>query len=725
VTTHSTPIKIIGFDFGHAQTAVATVLAGSREAPGIVTLHNLADESQVHTSAVARYIQDGETKTIVGRRCFGMAKGNIAAMPAGVVDEAGVSMQGAPDRHLAFKSEDIRPGTRSRYATGLFIEGVMRQLMADPVVLPAGTRGRWVFGVPSGWSPGTRDAYETMLQEAVGSARPGDEVMLIAESRAAMLASREELRASRRRKAASTDGFGSTLIIDIGSLTTDYTYVAEQRETPQDAGLGRFGAGLIDKKLRQEAISRHMPKRDHARLRQATEDDSDERMSLEFACRLAKERYYRSLEQGASSGDGIWASEAVRVAGGEIIEVQIPVTEHVMSEVLGSSLDDASDYHDLGWREAFRENLADVRASLEEKHGHLPRTILLTGGPSRMPFVQEICREVFECGPDGEPGRKFILGTEPEYVIAKGLALAGQVDYRVSEFLVAADEFARAKVPELIKDNLSRLADALGEVSFAGLVEEQVIPAVIRWRNGEIKRLNDVPEQINQERQRYLASEDGIAKQTAAISGWYRSVAALINQEASIIARDHDVPTDGFKLPLTGAGAGGAEADINVKGALAVMRTVANTTASVLTLATAAITVAVISVILDAAAAGAAAGGIAASTNPVGMATVAVVGGAIVVTGVWMGKGFLMKKAQETNIPVRMRKLSGTESYVLKKVRKRAEKDEIEKTGKAAYAEAFVKEAGDQIVKDVAEAVRTQLTDAAEKAAIMVRRRDA
>jgi hypothetical protein len=83
-----------------------------------------------------------------------------------------------------------------------------------------------------------------------------------------------------------------------------------------------------------------------------------------------------------------------------------------------------------------------------------------------------------------------------------------------------------------------------------------------------------------------------------------------------------------------------------------------------------------------------------------------------------------MQKALKSKIPVWLRKSGGTENYVLGRIRKRAEKDDLEKNGKVAYADAFIDKTGDQIVKEVSGAVREQLIQAAEQAAIWVRRRD-
>jgi hypothetical protein len=77
----------------------------------------------------------------------------------------------------------------------------------------------------------------------------------------------------------------------------------------------------------------------------------------------------------------------------------------------------------LSWRQAFRAALDGVAAQLTEP----PDAELLTGGASRMHFVQEETREVF--GAD-----RMLLGMETEVAIARGLALAGRMSLRAAAF---------------------------------------------------------------------------------------------------------------------------------------------------------------------------------------------------------------------------------------------------------------------------------------------------
>jgi len=724
---------VAGFDLGHAQTAVATVWADSGAAPRIARLHNAEFSSQAHPTAVARYADPpgSEPFTIVGTRCFGMLDEYIAPLPPLAVEDHDPDTVPNKDVHLAFKSADVRPGTRSRYATGLFVTAVVRQLTepdprsgsAELVAIPPGTHVRWVFGVPSGWDLATCVAYEDLLREVVGRLHPTHEVLVVPESRAAMLASREQVRAARAGSGPLPADLGSALIIDMGSLTTDYTYVADLREAIRDKDIGQLGAGLIDKLLLRRTIGQHEPERDRA-LIQRVMDDNYQQMRLEFACRQAKERYFTALAGGTLAEGDVLVSESVRSSTGERISVPVRVSRETMEDVLTTPLEGAGLPGRRGWREAFRAELGAVRHWLEAEYGELPQTVLLTGGAARMPFAQAICREVFDLAPGGEVGRHLVYDQEPEYAIATGLAIAGRTEHRIAQFRAEAATFARERVPELIREHLPSLATALGTIAFTGLVEQQLCPEIRRWRNGDIKRLDDVPDRVLDARKRYLAGPVGSAAQEEAIAAWYDQVTLLINQEARVTAGKYEVPAGWFSVPREGTVSAEAGARINVKGALAVMRIIANTTATVMSVVTAVVTLGIVGAVLEAAAAAAAAAGVASAATPAGPIVVTVVGGGAVLAGIWGGKGFLMKKAREANLPVWMRKM-GTEDYLLGRVRKRAAKDKLEEDGAKAYAKAVISQAGDQIVANFSRTVEEQLTEAARRAAIWIERRDA
>jgi len=702
---------VVGFDLGHAQTAVATVWADSGEEPAIAKLHNRALGSQVHPTAVARYADppDSAPYTIVGIRCFSMEEECVASMP----DSSG------KDVHLAFKSEDIGDGSTARYATELFVARVVQQLTEpdEYIAIPPGTPACWVFGVPSGWSRATCEAYEELLRRVVTGLHPDHEVEVVPESRAAMLYAQSQRRTRRGGIRVRLPDLGSVLVIDMGSLTTDYTYVANLGESPLDHGSARLGAALIDQQLMLRTIEGH---RDSELLKRAIRDEY-QHARLEFACRQAKERYFSRPADVPPSGNLALGQEPILTSAGEQIKVPVPVPPGMMDEILDAPIDMPGGTFKRSWRETFGSELAAVRTIILEEYGALPQTVLLTGGASRMPFVQDMCRTEFAIT-DGE-GRSLICGEEPEYAIARGLAIAGRTRYRIDRFLAEAADFSSATAPELVKKNLAPLAAALGEVMFSGLVDEQLCPAIAQWRNGEIKLMTDIAPVVLRARKEYFEGPEGSAKQAEVIRAWYNQIAGAVNSEAQLVANKYEVPSGEFSISPLDSLEADPDAAINVRAGLAALRIIANTAATIMTLVTAYLTLAIIGLAAEAAAAAAIAAGAASATTPAGVVVVPLIAGGAVIAGIWGGKGAMMRGAMKRNVPPRLRKMMGTEEYVLGRVRKRAAADQLEAKAAQNFAESFLTERGDQIVADISAAIKEQLAQAARRAAISIERR--
>lgn len=108
------------------------------------------------------------------------------------------------------------------------------------------------------------------------------------------------------------------------------------------------------------------------------------------------------------------------------------------------------------WEETFRLQLESIKNKLNSQSRE-PGALFLTGGASRMGFVQNICEDLF-------PGSKFVRDTKPEICISRGLALWGKTDYKVAGFLEEVEKFLEKDLPEVIQINILSFEDSLGEV---------------------------------------------------------------------------------------------------------------------------------------------------------------------------------------------------------------------------------------------------------------------
>ena len=584
---------VVGFDLGHAETAVATVWADSGEEPSIAALHNRMGDSQVHPTAVARYVDPPGSGafTIVGLRCFDLLAERIAGMPDWI--DPGPDMAPGKDMHLGFKNRDIgridgrlrdRPvrdaGHTAADRTGLAIRPPEKF-----IAIPPGTRVHWVFGVPSGWSPATCEAYEALLRRVVTCLDPSYEVEVIPESRAAMLYARSRTSRPQRGVAVQPPDLGSVLVVDMGSLTTDYTYVANSpeaklREKPLDDGSTQLGAALIEKQLMLRTIDRH---RDRDLLERAVHDNNYQHARLEFGCRQAKEQYFSRSGTEPAPGDIALAHARIMTSAGERISVPIRVSSALMDEILDTPIDMPGGNARRSWRDTFDGELAAVRTKILEQYGELPQTVLLTGGASRMPFAGDMCRAAFGIEANDAPGRRLVLSEEPQYVIARGLAIAGRTRHRIDQFLAEAATFTHSRVPALIEENLEPLATALGEVMFTGLVEEQLCPAILRWRSGEFDLLTEIAPDVLRARKEYLEGPEGSVRRYEVIRAWYNQITDVVNQEAQVVANKYEIPAGSFRVRPLNSPEADPDADISVTAGLAALRIIANTAATIMT----------------------------------------------------------------------------------------------------------------------------------------------
>src|SRR5262249_58906592 len=104
---------------------------------------------------------------------------------------------------------------------------------------------------------------------------------------------------------------------------------------------------------------------------------------------------------------------------------------------------------------------------------------VVTGGASRMSFVQGLCREVF-------PAAKFQRDTEPEASIARGLALWGRVYLRTADFEAAVGEVADQQIPEVVARRSDDLIQQIAPAAAEALIERAVRPALLAWRSGDV-----------------------------------------------------------------------------------------------------------------------------------------------------------------------------------------------------------------------------------------------
>ena len=647
---------IVGFDLGHGETAVALAQSNKTTPPQVVDLPGAAGRGRQHVSAVTVHPERGV-----------------------LLGEAAVDAQGSGRLYLNFKSPMIDRDEVS-LPTRLLVDKI-REDVTSAGIIPARGRRRWVFGSPSGWSVEVRRSYAKLLRTA-GLETPDVSVEVIPESRAALLYARDSGEVVVEQNQLS----GTVLIIDIGSSTTDFTVVAgRQTQPPVDSGT-QLGANLIDKLILRWAIA-VSPFR--AQLEALLDANPDHQLRLELTCRRAKEEFFQTdPEQFVANPDSAVTRARLVLIGGAKVHFTVDLTAAVMRELLSEPI---AELGGQSWPEAYRAALVAVADTIPTR----PDVVLLTGGASRMRFVQEITRRMFGAG-------RMVVGAEPEMAIARGLALAGRMGVRTAGFrqdvrrLIDGD-----RINTLVANRLPDLAKAMGEAAVDGMTERHVIPAFRRWRNGKIGTLNELADGVAAAIRDELTGA-GNPKLTAVVAKWQNELRPGLEQLTRPICNRWYISPAAMMLPPVALRAepDGLALAPSTSAATDVFDNIAKTVATLVLAGLAAAWVG-------------STAGVVVTTGPIGLLVAAVV----VTIGLAMGRQALVDRAASGELPLWLRQLR-REDVMVQKLRDGAAAKEAELGSQ--LAEQFLTYNRDALARDIAAALALQLEAQAADAELLI-----
>ncbi|MFE6160494.1 Hsp70 family protein [Streptomyces sp. NPDC056486] len=328
-------------------------------------------------------------------------------------------------------------------------------------------------GHPTGWDAESVAAY---LRHFSSIDLP---VRLVAESQSALVHVRDR-RAGRRE----TRGLNRVLVVDIGSSTTDFTFVDDL--IPRNLQVGAdLGCAAIDQDLAdmvREAFARN------EKFTQALDEDGSDEM-LRLLCRRAKEAQFTGTDvrlQELQAGCDTRFAPFMSLSLGWLRGVDIP-----RRVVRGRG----------GWAERFAGVLAEVHDLLGEVQ---PELLVITGGGSRMPVARQLCLEAF-------PEAAVENDAEPSLSVTRGLASVGRHRVNVARFrhdILALKD--RPEFEEKIRDGLLDAFEQARATLLARLLEraddvggdeqdEQDIDALIRRFTGMDQVLAGLRARLNAE----------------------------------------------------------------------------------------------------------------------------------------------------------------------------------------------------------------------------------
>ncbi len=652
----ATPTEIIGFDLGHAETVATITMLGATKDPDPLEIQG--DEDPTIT-AVAK---DREGNVRIGEEAY--RSRNLKSL------------------QVMFKSPNL-DDPEIRTPLQLFVQEILTQWVEGKHI-EGGNNSLFIVGCPSGWGPQTQAAYAALLRDTGMK-----QVQVEKESRGAFLAARDSLKVSVDTLS------GSVLIVDIGSSTTDFTHIVNMEvKPPKDFGSNVLGAGIIDRIIFE-------------RWRSAQDNAADiTRMFKEFPyleavcllhCRKLKEKYFKTKR---ADEEPVYLDERILFEG-KTIPFSMELLDRDMDEIISTPVGEFlqqpnAELRNLGWQDAFRKVLQNAQ---EQTADDPPQMILLTGGASRMSFVLRCCEEVF-------PSAKVKRGKDPQYTIARGLALIGRTGNKLEQF--------RSEIRHVLKsgqlqkaiqtDSLKKLID--GIVDFLVPELERIILSAFRdWRNGHISTLNGMESATESRIKQYLESLKGPGAKKLGekvIKDWIdTSVRPVVNDLFTPICDKAGIPDSSLRLSQDFS-----DHALHVR-AMPSSDIEATDSLDNLSLIAAAIGAVIIATLLGGS------GAALLMSGPIGWILGLIIGAIVM----FVGREAAMDIARDIDMPEPLRWMMTSEEKVRKKLREnRSELRRQLSTALRKNASAF-----DETINGIAGMVKDELEEKAEEAAMLIK----
>ena len=485
--------RFFGFDLGDAESAIARLYKEDQVVPEIIPV---AGEN----SFITAYAQLTTGELLIGEKaCY---------------------TDRVTKRRIRFKSRFL---TDRSSATDIrsFAAGVLGELYGSGDLIQNEDTSVYV-GCPAGWDKNAREHYREIFESA-----GYPPVRIISESRAAMVSACQ----SKHLQIGVDILSKPVLVVDIGSSTTDFAYIMGGKEVEmQTAGEVVLGGGLMDEILLEESVA------SAGLLRKKIQSVFDEseawRTYAEFAARRLKEKYF--------SDEEYWSThpcvESIVLHYNLPVKLTLRMDRNIADKLVNKK---TAKLGGRSFREVFTSSLKDVRDGITGKQ---PELIFLTGGVSKLAEVRQWCSEVF-------PDAVIISASDPEFSVAKGLAYCGRIDEDLKEFKEDLDELVRSNVVEdIVSRYITKLYRDAVDTLVDPILSNVALPIFEQWRSGEIRRLSDTDEILQQEIGAFLGEEKTREMLAGSIASWLRPVVEELEEYTVPICIKHRIPYTALSL---------------------------------------------------------------------------------------------------------------------------------------------------------------------------------
>ena len=572
-------MKILGFDLGDGESCVTILDGESAVEPRVLPL-------------------DGRISFL---SAVGIRDGRI------VIGEAASVREGATDARVRFKSRyllDVSAAADVR----AFAQGVVRELTnAYPVLMAEVTHT--VIGCPAGWGEGRRQQYAALMESA-GFVN----VSVVPEPRAAFLYARH----ARGLRVDPALMRKSAMVIDVGSSTTDFAYIVDGHQ--QDVSIfgdTNLGGGLLDALLLERATSASP---DREALDRVFSESGAWKSYCELEARRLKEKYF--LEEGKSDAP---MTRRLLVCYDNTLVLTLSASPTEMKKIIEEPI---ASLGGISFSACLKDALE--RAALVSRPCP-PGVVILTGGASRMAFLQEAVRAAF-------PEALLVLTPEPECSIARGLAYAGRVDENLSSFRREVASIAKGEQLErAVRGSVHTLYEPIADALYSASLDA-TLEAVDLWRHGGVDTIDELDGLIEQ-RIAEAFSGDAIRESLSdSVEGWLQNLMRTLENELYSLCVRCGVPPEHMALQRVALDTGVTGVDLSLTDALGM-----DVFSGLMGVVFAAIGAAVCG-----------GGGIAVlGAGPVGLITGAVIG----IVFALLGRSGMEKAVRKIRVPVLMRRI--------------------------------------------------------------------
>lgn len=350
----------------------------------------------------------------------------------------------------------------------------------DKIVFAVGHPTKWKNNENNPFGELDRAIYKKIFMQTIiggdsfcfanGKILPTGEMIFDSESRAAFLNAKETYFTRSGTDGAYFDK--GRVVIDVGSSTVDITAYPKQG-AQFNTGHAFLGARIIDYLILEEFLERKKKSGQDKLLNDLLDNNEDLFMQLVLACRKAKENCYSS--KSSCYIDFKDFDEKINYQLLESLENKSIVS--VLQKYLKLPENLITSVNTNSWKDEFKKFLLDNKQKLMEDLK--VEQILLTGSASKMPFIKEICEEVFSNISDGD----ILVDNDPGACISDGLAMMGASREKSKDFRKKCDSFLMTKVPEIISNNYKNFAVKLGEIVYSVAVNKIIIQTCSEWRD--------------------------------------------------------------------------------------------------------------------------------------------------------------------------------------------------------------------------------------------------